>query len=41
MGGMTFRHKIRDLSVPPEVLSAFILERLKKDAEQHWVQSAK
>ncbi len=34
MGGMTFRHKIRDLNVPPEVLSAFILERLKKDAEQ-------
>ena len=34
MGGMAFRHKIRDLNVPPEVLSAFILERLKKDAEQ-------
>ena len=34
MGGRIFRHKIRDLSVPPEVLSAFVLERLKKDAEQ-------
>ena len=34
MGGMSFRHKIRDLNVPPEVLSAFVLERLKKDAEQ-------
>jgi molecular chaperone DnaK len=34
MGGMTFRHKMRDLPVPPEILSAFILERLKQDTEQ-------
>jgi len=34
MGGMTFRQKIHGLNVPPEVLSAFVLERLKKDAEQ-------
>ena len=33
MGRGAFRHKIRDLSVPPEILSAFVLERLKKDAE--------
>ncbi len=34
MGGMIFRRKVRDLNIPPEVLSAFVLERLKKDAEQ-------
>ncbi len=34
MGGMNYRHKIRDLNVPPEILSAFVLERLKKDAQQ-------
>lgn len=34
MGGMNFRQKIRDLNVPPEVLSAFVLERLKIDAQQ-------
>jgi molecular chaperone DnaK len=34
IGGANYRHKIRNLSVPPEVLSAFVLERLKKDAEQ-------
>jgi molecular chaperone DnaK len=34
MGGPSFHYKIRGLDVPPEVLSAFVLERLKKDAEQ-------
>ncbi len=41
MGGKAFRHKIRDLSVPPEVLSAFVLERLKKDAQQRLGQISK
>ena len=34
MGLAHFRHKVRGLDVPPEVLSALVLERLKKDAEQ-------
>jgi molecular chaperone DnaK len=34
MGSPSFRGKIRGIDVPPEVLSAFVLERLKKDAEQ-------
>ena len=34
MGSPRFRRKIRGLDVPPEVLSAFVLERLKKDAQR-------
>ena len=34
MGGPSFHDKIRGMDVPPEVLSAFVLERLKQDAEQ-------
>jgi molecular chaperone DnaK len=34
MGRDTFRQQVRGLDVPPEVLSAFVLERLKKDAER-------
>ena len=34
MGSPCFRRKIRGLDVPPEVLSAFVLERLKKDAQR-------
>ncbi len=34
MGSPRFRRKIGGLEVPPEVLSAFVLERLKRDAEQ-------
>ncbi|NIO40437.1 MAG: Hsp70 family protein, partial [Burkholderiales bacterium] len=33
MGANAFHHQIRDISVPPEVLSGFILQRLKNDAE--------
>jgi len=34
MGGMAFRQKLRGCEVPPEVLSAFVLERLRNDAQQ-------
>ncbi|MHB8865986.1 MAG: Hsp70 family protein [Pirellulaceae bacterium] len=34
MGGATFRRKVCGQNVPPEILSAFILERLKRDAER-------
>jgi molecular chaperone DnaK len=34
MGADAARKKIRDQQVPPEILSAFILERLKLDAER-------
>jgi len=34
MGSMYARRKIRGIEVPPEVLSAFVLERLKQDAER-------
>lgn len=34
MGGASFRRKVCAQNVPPEVLSAFILERLKHDAER-------
>jgi molecular chaperone DnaK len=34
MGSVYARRKIRGQEVPPEVLSAFILERLKQDAER-------
>ena len=34
MGRASVRHKIRGLEPPPEVLSAFVLERLKQDAER-------
>jgi molecular chaperone DnaK len=34
MGDLSFRQKIRGHDVPPEVLSAFVLDRLKRDAEQ-------
>ncbi len=34
MGGIRFRRNVRGIEVPPEVLSAFILERLKQDAER-------
>jgi molecular chaperone DnaK len=34
MGTMYARRKIRGTEVPPEVLSAFVLERLKQDAER-------
>lgn len=34
MGGRAFRHEINGWNVPPEVLSALILERLKLDAER-------
>ena len=34
MGRPVARRKIRGLEVPPEVLSAFVLERLKQDAER-------
>lgn len=34
MGEASFRQKIRGIDVPPEVLSAFVLDRLKRDAEQ-------
>jgi len=34
MGSMYARRKIRGVEVPPEVLSAFVLERLKQDAER-------
>ncbi|MGO8749331.1 MAG: Hsp70 family protein [Thermoguttaceae bacterium] len=43
MGLVSFRHKVRGLDVPPEVLSAMVLKRLKEDAEQRLnapVQSA-
>ena len=33
MGAAAYRHKIRGLDVPPEVLSAFVLARMKHDAE--------
>ncbi len=34
MGEASFRQKIRGNDVPPEVLSAFVLDRLKRDGEQ-------
>lgn len=34
MGSASARRKIRGLEVPPEILSAFVLERLKQDAER-------
>ena len=34
MGSMYARRKIRGIEVPPEILSAFVLERLKQDAER-------
>ena len=34
MGSLSARRKIRGLEAPPEVLSAFVLERLKQDAER-------
>jgi len=34
MGGGVYHRKVHGVDVPPEVLSAFVLERLKKDAEQ-------
>ena len=34
MGSMYARRKIRGIEVPPEVLSAFVLERLKQDAQR-------
>ena len=34
MGSPRFRRRIRGLDVPPEVLSAFVLERLKNDAQR-------
>lgn len=34
MGSPAARRKIRGLEAPPEILSAFVLERLKQDAEQ-------
>ncbi len=33
IGGNVYHRKIGDVDVPPEVLSAFVLERLKQDAE--------
>ena len=34
MGGSAARRKVRGLEAPPEVLSAFVLERLKRDTER-------
>ena len=34
MGSVWLRRKVRGLEVPPEVLSAFVLQRLKTDAER-------
>ncbi len=34
MGGATFRRQVCGQNVPPEILSAFVLERLKRDAER-------
>ena len=34
MGSEYARRKIRGIEVPPEILSAFVLERLKQDAER-------
>jgi molecular chaperone DnaK len=34
MGSACYRHKLRGIETPPEVLSAFVLERLRRDAEQ-------
>lgn len=34
MGSPVYHRKVRGVDVPPEVLSAFVLERLKRDAEQ-------
>jgi molecular chaperone DnaK len=34
MGRETFQRQVRGQDVPPEVLSAFVLERLKQDAER-------
>jgi len=34
MGGSNYHAKLRGLDVPPEVLSAFVLARLKEDAER-------
>jgi len=34
MGGLSHRRKVRNIEIPPEVLSAFVLERVKKDSEE-------
>jgi molecular chaperone DnaK len=34
VGSASFHRKLKGLDVPPEILSAFVLERLKKDAER-------
>lgn len=34
MGSVSTRHKVRGREVPPEVLSAFVLERLRQDAQR-------
>jgi len=34
VGGSVFHRKVRGVDVPPEVLSAFVLDRLKQDAER-------
>ena len=34
MGAAVARHKLRGFDVPPEILSALVLERLKQDAER-------
>lgn len=34
MGDMSYRRSVRGIELPPEVLSAFVLERLKNDAEE-------
>ncbi len=34
MGGSAFRRKVRGHQLPPEVLSGFVLQRLKQDAER-------
>lgn len=34
VGGSVYHRKVRGVDVPPEVLSAFVLERLRQDAER-------
>ncbi len=34
VGSLVYRREVRGVHVPPEVLSAFVLEQLKRDAEQ-------
>ena len=38
MGRREFRRPIADIRVPPEVLSSFVLQRLKQDAERQLCQ---